>query len=98
MSALDSTQFVLAIRQGTVYFYIASKPTQLPLSLPPVRGNDLVFLETLGSKTPYQKVVAAELLILANRKPTAHFLSVKHVTGKKVTNIKLRRFVWVSRI
>ena len=53
----------------------------------------LVILANHDVKTPYQKVVAAELLILANRKPTAHFLSLKHVTGRKVANIKLRRFV-----
>ncbi|CAM9229407.1 unnamed protein product [Laminaria digitata] len=46
---------------------------------------------TLDLQTPYQKAVAAELLILANRKPTAHFVSLKHVTGKRVTNVKLRR-------
>lgn len=53
--------------------------------------------QLLDVKKPYQKVVAAELLIVANRKPTAQFLSLKHVTGKKVTNVKLRRFVRLSR-
>lgn len=38
-------------------------------------------------------MVASELLRLANRKPAANFRSLKHVVGKKVTNVKLHRFV-----
>eukprot|EP00904_Undaria_pinnatifida_P007193 jgi/Undpi1/3603/HiC_scaffold_16.g06974.m1 len=45
----------------------------------------------LDLQTPYQRVVAVELLILANRKPAAHFVSLKHITGKKITDVKLRR-------
>lgn len=45
------------------------------------------------SKIPYHRVVASELLRIANRKPTAHFRSLKHIVGNKVTNLKLHRSV-----
>lgn len=42
-------------------------------------------------KMPYDRVVAAELLRLANLKPTARFESLQHIADRKVT-IKLHRF------
>ncbi|CAM9387406.1 unnamed protein product, partial [Ectocarpus sp. 13 AM-2016] len=45
----------------------------------------------LNLQIPYHRVVASELLRLANRKPTAHFRSLKHIVGNKVTNLKLHR-------
>lgn len=61
-------------------------------------GLGLVFLAFLFLfvKTPYQRVVAVELLILANRKPAAHFVSLKHITGKKITDVKLRRLACMA--
>lgn len=47
----------------------------------------------LVQQVPYHRVVACELLKLANRKPTCHFRSLKHVVGKKTVNVKLRRLV-----
>lgn len=53
-----------------------------------------LFLWCLVAKVPYHRVVACELLKLANRKPTCHFRTLKHITaGKKVVNVKLRRYV-----
>ncbi|CAN0235556.1 unnamed protein product, partial [Ectocarpus sp. 8 AP-2014] len=45
----------------------------------------------LNLQIPYHRVVASELLRIANRKPTAHFRSLKHIVGNKVTNLKLHR-------
>lgn len=55
----------------------------------------LFFNNTLFVKVPYHKLVASELLRLANGKATAHFRELKHIVGKKITNVKLYRLVAV---
>ncbi len=44
-------------------------------------------------KVPYNRVVAQMLLKLANRKPTCHFRSLKHIVGKNAVSVNLHRFV-----
>ena len=46
-----------------------------------------------GSKMPYDRVVATELLRLVNHKRMAHFKTLEHIVGTKVTNVKLHRSV-----
>ncbi|CAM9420523.1 unnamed protein product, partial [Sphacelaria rigidula] len=52
----------------------------------------------LNLQVPYHKVVASELLRLANGKTTVHFRKLEHVVGKRVTSVKLHRFAHSPRV